>query len=44
VGVPLLAFAWYEGLLVSFLRMRHGVLPASLAHGLAVFFLASGLL
>lgn len=44
VGVPLLAFAWYEGLVVSFLRMRHGVLPAAVAHGLAVFSLASGLL
>ncbi len=44
VGVPLLAFAWYEGLVLSFLRVRHGVLPAVLAHGLAVFLLTSGLL
>ena len=44
VGVPLILFAWYEGLVVSFLRLRHGVLPAALAHGLAVFCLASGLL
>ena len=43
VGPPLLAFALYEGLICAFLRMREGVIAAALAHGTAIFLLASGL-
>lgn len=44
VGWPLLAFVLWEGLICAFLRMKRGVVPAALAHGIAIFFLASGLL
>lgn len=44
VGYPLLIFVIYEGLVAAFVRRRHGVLPATLTHGLAIFLLASGLL
>ncbi|RCV52906.1 CPBP family intramembrane glutamic endopeptidase [Marinitenerispora sediminis] len=43
IGWPLLAFTLYEGLICALLRMRHGVVPAALAHGTAVFLLAAGL-
>lgn len=43
VGWPLLAFTLWEGLICAFLRMRHGVIPAAIAHGLAIFLLGSGL-
>lgn len=43
VGAPLLVFAWYEGIIVSLVRMRYGVLPATVAHGLSIWVLASGL-
>lgn len=42
LGWPLLAFTLYEGLICAFLRLRYGVLPAALAHGLAIFLLAAG--
>lgn len=44
VGAPLLLFALYEGVIVSLVRMRHGVLPSTLAHGLSIWVLSSGLI
>ena len=44
VGWPLLAFTLWEGLICAFLRMHRGVIPAAIAHGLAIFLLSSGLL
>lgn len=44
VGWTLLAFTLWEGLICAFLRLRWGVIPAALAHGTAIFLLASGLL
>ena len=43
VGWPLLAFTLWEGLICAVLRLRRGVIPAAVAHGLAIFLLASGL-
>ena len=43
VGWALLAFTLWEGMICAFLRMRRGVVPAALAHGLAIFLLSSGL-
>lgn len=43
VGWPLLLFTLYEGLICAYLRMRYGVLPAALAHGIAIFLLSSAL-
>jgi uncharacterized protein len=43
VGLPLLAFAAWEGTILGLLRMRYGVIPAALAHGLAIFMLSSSL-
>lgn len=42
-GWPLLAFTLYEGLICAFLRLRSGVIAAALAHGTAIFLLASAL-
>lgn len=44
VGLPLLAFTWYEGMVCALLRMRHGLVPAAFAHGTAIFLIASGVL
>ncbi|MBN1534158.1 MAG: CPBP family intramembrane metalloprotease [Spirochaetes bacterium] len=44
IGIPLLAFATWEGIVLGMLRMRFGVIPAALAHGLAIFLLASALI
>lgn len=43
VGWPLLAFTLWEGLICASLRLRWGVIPAAIAHGLAIFLLSSGL-
>ena len=43
VGWPLLAFTLYEGMICAFLRLRSGVIAAALAHGSAIFLLASAL-
>jgi membrane protease YdiL (CAAX protease family) len=43
-GINLLLFALYEGVLAGLVRMRFGVIPATLTHGLAVFLLTSGLM
>ncbi|MDA0631834.1 CPBP family intramembrane metalloprotease [Nonomuraea sp. MCN248] len=42
LGWPLLVFTLYEGLICAFLRLRHGVAAAALAHGLAIFLLSAG--
>ena len=44
VGWPLIFFALYEGIIAALVRMKFGVIPAALTHGLAIFALASGLL
>lgn len=43
LGWPVLVFTAYEGLVCAGLRLRHGVIAAALAHGGAIFLLASGL-
>jgi uncharacterized protein len=44
VGIPLLLFATWEGVLLGFVRMRFGVIPATIGHGGAIFILASSVL
>ncbi len=44
IGLPLLAFALYEGIIASLVRMKWGVIPATMTHGLAIFLLSSGLI
>ncbi len=43
VGISLLVFALWEGVLAGLVRSQFGLLPAVLTHGLAVFLLSSGL-
>jgi membrane protease YdiL (CAAX protease family) len=43
LGWPLLAFTAWEGLICAFLRLRHGLTPAVLTHGLAIAALATAL-
>jgi len=43
VGYPLLAFAFYEGIIAGLVRMRAGTIPATITHGGAIFILGSGL-
>ncbi len=44
VGYPLLAFALWEGVIAGLVGAKHGVLPATLTHGGAIFLLTSGLM
>ncbi|WP_020614966.1 CPBP family intramembrane glutamic endopeptidase [Paenibacillus daejeonensis] len=44
LGFAVLLFTLYEGLVCAWVRIKHGVLASTLTHGLAIFFLASGLL
>lgn len=44
VGWPLLVFTLVEGLVCAFLCQWRGVIPAAVAHGVAIFTLASGLI
>lgn len=43
IGWPLLAFVAIEGLVCAFVYRKHGLISASIVHGLAIFMLASGL-
>ena len=43
-GLNLLLFALYEGVIAGLVRMKYGVIPATLTHGFAIFLLTSGLL
>ena len=43
IGWPLLLFATYEGIIAGLVRMKYGVIPATVTHGGAIFILASGL-
>ncbi len=43
VGWPLVAFTLFEGLVCAIVALRHGVLGSTVAHGGAIFVLASGL-
>jgi uncharacterized protein len=43
VGISLLVFTLWEGCLAGWVRAKHGLFPAVLTHGLAVFLLAGGI-
>lgn len=43
LGAPLLIFVAIEGLVCAFVYQRYGLVSAALAHGVAIFVLASGL-
>ncbi|MGM7724788.1 lysostaphin resistance A-like protein [Metabacillus sp. Hm71] len=43
LGVIILVFTLYEGIVCSIVRMKYGIIASTLTHGLAIFFLASGL-
>jgi hypothetical protein len=43
VGVPVLAFALWEGAIAGLVGAKYGVVPATVTHGGAVFLLTSGL-
>lgn len=43
IGAPLLIFTSYEGVIAGLVRARYGLVGAAVAHGVAVFVLASGL-
>jgi len=42
-GMPVLGFTLYEGLLCAFVRLRWGVAASTVAHGGAIFLIASGI-
>ncbi len=43
VGVPLLLFTLWEGIIAGLVGEKHGVLAATITHGGAIFLLSSGL-
>jgi hypothetical protein len=43
VGVPLLLFTLWEGIIAGIVGEKYGVLPATITHGGAIFLLSSGL-
>lgn len=44
LGWPLLAFVLLEGLVCAFIYRKHGLVGAALAHGIAIFILAAGII
>ena len=44
VGYPLLVFTLWEGMIAGIVGAKCGVMPATLTHGGAIFFLSSGLI
>ncbi|HYG83651.1 MAG TPA: CPBP family intramembrane glutamic endopeptidase [Verrucomicrobiae bacterium] len=43
IGPVVLLFTLYEGAVCAFLRLKHGIWPAAIAHGVAIFVLTCGL-
>jgi len=43
IGWPILVFTLYEGIVAALVRMRFGLVAATLTHGGAIFLLASGI-
>ncbi|MCC5895191.1 MAG: CPBP family intramembrane metalloprotease [Alkalibacterium sp.] len=43
IGMMILIFTLYEGLICACVRLKHGIIAATLTHGLAIFILASGI-
>lgn len=43
-GVPLLIFALFDGLVCAFVRMKAGLIPAAVSHGMGIVVLATGLI
>ncbi|GAA0361602.1 CPBP family intramembrane glutamic endopeptidase [Bacillus horti] len=44
LGIAILIFTLYEGMVCAFVRMKYGIIASTLTHGLTIFVLASGLL
>lgn len=44
LGIAIILFTLYEGLICAVVRKNHGIIAATLTHGLTIFILASGLL
>ncbi|WP_277245231.1 CPBP family intramembrane glutamic endopeptidase [Micrococcus terreus] len=44
LGWPIVLFTLWEGLVCAVIALRHGVLGATVTHGVAIFVLASGLI
>lgn len=43
LGILVLVFTLYEGIVCGLVRMKHGVAASTLTHGLAIFLLSAGL-
>ena len=43
LGLPILLLALYDGLVCSVVRMKSGIIPAAISHGLAIVVLGMGL-
>jgi uncharacterized protein len=44
IGLPIIIFTLWEGLIAGLIGARYGVIPATITHGGAIFLLSSGLL
>lgn len=43
VGIGVLLFTLYEGLICAFVASKQGVIASTITHGMAIFVLASGI-
>lgn len=43
LGIMVIVFTLYEGVVCGIVRMKHGIIAATLTHGLTIFVLASGI-
>jgi membrane protease YdiL (CAAX protease family) len=44
LGLPVIVFALFDGLICAFVRMKAGLIPAAVSHGMGVAVLATGLI
>ena len=44
LGLPILLLAVYDGLICALVRMKSGIIPAAISHGMAIVVLATGLI
>lgn len=44
LGAPIIVLALYDGLVCALVRMKSGIIPAAISHGMAICVLATGLI
>lgn len=44
IGLPIILFTFWEGIILGIIGSFFGIIPSTIAHGMAIFYLSSGLI